>query len=243
VAWECPSCGGSELVPRTAGQARTAEELGRAFPGVAVRQSGGDHVLADVPAGPALVVATPGAEPVAPAPGYGAALLLDGWALLARPDLRAGEEALRRWSAAVALVASDGEVLVVAPDDVPPVQALVRGDPLGHAEREATERAALGFPPAVRIAAIDGPADAVAALLARVALPPGHEVLGPVPRPERRDGRERRMVERVLLRVPRREGAALATALRSALALRAAQRGGRSEGDSLRVQLDPVDLI
>ena len=82
---------------------RTAEELGRAFPGVPVRTSGGQHVLATVPAEPALVIATPGAEPVAPE-GYAGALLLDGWALLGRPSLRAGEEALRRWLNAAALV-------------------------------------------------------------------------------------------------------------------------------------------
>src|SRR5439155_27092337 len=64
-------------------------------------------VLDTVPAEPALVVATPGAEPVATG-GYGAALLLDGWALLARPDLRAGEEALRRWLNAAALVRPAG---------------------------------------------------------------------------------------------------------------------------------------
>ena len=51
---------------------------------------------------PALVVATPGAEPVA-AGGYGAALLLDAWALLGRQDLRAAEDTLRRWMAATTL--------------------------------------------------------------------------------------------------------------------------------------------
>ena len=45
----------------------------------------------------------PRAEPPA-AGGYGAALLLDGWALLSRPDLRVAEETLRRWLAAAALV-------------------------------------------------------------------------------------------------------------------------------------------
>ena len=35
--------------------------------------------------------------------GYGAVLLLDTWALLTRADLRAGEEALRRWLEAAAL--------------------------------------------------------------------------------------------------------------------------------------------
>lgn len=80
-----------------------AEELGRAFPAVPVRTSGRDHVLDSVPGLPALVVSTPGAEPVAEG-GYAAALLLDGWAMVGRPDLRAGEEALRRWTAAAALV-------------------------------------------------------------------------------------------------------------------------------------------
>ena len=84
------------------------------------------------PAGPALVVATPGAEPVAEG-GYGAALLLDSWALLGRADLRAGEETLRRWLNAAALVRPG-----VAPAGTwssrptpahPVVQALVRWDP------------------------------------------------------------------------------------------------------------------
>ena len=73
-------------------------------PGAAVRTSGSTSgVLATVPGGPALVVATPGAEPVAEG-GYGAALLLDSWALLGRADLRAGEETLRRWMNAATLV-------------------------------------------------------------------------------------------------------------------------------------------
>ena len=46
------------------------------------------------------MVATPGAEPVAEG-GYAAVVLLDTWMLLARADLRAAEEALRRWSNAV----------------------------------------------------------------------------------------------------------------------------------------------
>ena len=47
---------------------------------------------------PALVVATPGAEPQAVG-GYAAALLLDGWMLLGRPSLRAAEEAFLRSAA------------------------------------------------------------------------------------------------------------------------------------------------
>ena len=101
--WTCARCGSGRLRALVTGAARTAEELGRAFPGIPVRTSGGQHVLAAVPAEPALVIATPGAEPVAP-DGYAGALLLDGWALLGRPSLRAAEEALRRWLNAAALV-------------------------------------------------------------------------------------------------------------------------------------------
>ena len=54
------------------------------------------------------MVATPGAEPVA-AGGYAAALLLDTWLALARADLRASEESLRRWLNAAALVRPAGD--------------------------------------------------------------------------------------------------------------------------------------
>ena len=99
----CPHCGHCGLRALVTGATRTAEELGRAFPAVPVRTSGGSRVLASVPATPAVVVATPGAEPVADG-GYAAAVLLDGWALLGRASLRAAEEALRRWMNAAALV-------------------------------------------------------------------------------------------------------------------------------------------
>ncbi len=167
------------------GSSRTAEELGRAFPGVVLRVSAGDAVLADIPAGPALVVATPGAEPVAP-DGYGAALLLDGWALLSRPDLRAAEETLRRWANAAALVRGDGTVMVGADGSLPVVQALLRWDPAGHAERELADRRELHFPPIGRMAALVGaPAD-VAELLSLSKLPETAEELGSVPVPPSR---------------------------------------------------------
>ncbi|MYW17489.1 primosome assembly protein PriA, partial [Streptomyces sp. SID2955] len=74
-AWHCPECGGFRLRAQVVGARRTAEELGRAFPAVPVRTSGREHVLDTVPDAPALVVSTPGAEPVAEG-GYAAALLL-----------------------------------------------------------------------------------------------------------------------------------------------------------------------
>jgi primosomal protein N' (replication factor Y) (superfamily II helicase) len=180
--WRCPACGDPRIRAVVTGAGRTAEELGHAFPGTPVVVSGGATVIGAVPSSPALVVATPGAEPRADG-GYAAAVLLDGWVLLARPSLRAAEEALRRWLNAAALVtpaASGGTVVAVAEAGLPVVQALIRWDPVTHAERELAERDALGFPPAVRMAAISGPGRAVAELLAAAALPPEAEVLGPI---------------------------------------------------------------
>ncbi|AHH96140.1 Putative primosomal protein N' [Kutzneria albida DSM 43870] len=95
AAFRCPACGSRRLRAVVVGSRRTAEELGRAFPGFAVRTSGAGEVLAEVPDAPALVVCTPGAEPVAQG-SYGAALLLDGWAMLGRRPARqrAGAAAL-----------------------------------------------------------------------------------------------------------------------------------------------------
>ncbi|HEY5394057.1 MAG TPA: primosome assembly protein PriA, partial [Trebonia sp.] len=237
TSWRCVHCGHDRLRAIVTGATRTAEELGRAFPGVKVRTSGGDLVLPTVPDEPALIISTPGAEPLAgPGPGYAAALLLDGWALLGRPSLRAGEEALRRWLAAAALVRPDGTVLVHADSGLAATQALIRWDPVTFAERELAERAELGFPPAVRMAAATGDAAAVASLLAGT--DPAFEVLGPVP-VEHGAAAETEDQVRALIRASRARGADLARALQAAQAGRSA----RKEGGGVRVQLDPAELI
>jgi primosomal protein N' (replication factor Y) len=228
----CPECGSLDRRGAVIGHARTAEELGRAFPGVPVIRSSGAGIVAGIPAAPGLAVATPGAEPVA-AGGYGAVLLLDAWALLGRADLRAGEEALRRWMAAAALAVPAGEgghvVLVGADGGLPPVQALVRWDPLGFAHEEALTRAELGFPPVSRMAALDGSPHDLEALLEAADLPADAELLGPVPRT---DGQER-----LLVRVPRAEGGALAAALQAVTRVRSARKD-----PVVRVRLDPADI-
>ncbi|MFI6923738.1 primosomal protein N' [Nonomuraea spiralis] len=231
AGWRCPSCGSPRLRAVVTGARRTAEELGRAFPSVQVRTSGRDGVLARVPAARALVVATPGAEPVAEG-GYAAAVLLDGWALLGRADLRAGEETVRRWMNAAALLRPSAELVVLGDAGLPAVQALLRWDPITHAERELGDRAELGFPPAVRMATLTGSPGAVRQMLDEVRLPPDAQVLGPVPVDE--SG-----LERAMIRVRRGGGAALSAALKGASGVRAA----RKTPDVVRVSVDPLDLI
>ncbi|MFB9903043.1 primosomal protein N' [Allokutzneria oryzae] len=240
ASFVCPACSSRRMRAVVIGSKRTAEELGRAFPGAVVRTSGADEVLSSVPGKPAIVVSTPGAEPYAEG-GYGAALLLDGWALLGRADLRAAEEAFRRWLTAAALVKpgpDGGKVVVVAESALVPVQALVRWDPVWHARQELAGRQELGFPPAVRMGTVDGTPDAVAQFLDTARLPETAEVLGPVPLgPESADGLAER--ERALIRVPRRDGKALAAALAEAQGVRTA----RKEPDPVRVRFDPPELI
>jgi primosomal protein N' (replication factor Y) len=204
--------------------------------------SAGDAVHPEIASGAALVVATPGAEPRAP-DGYGAALLLDSWALLGRQDLRAAEDTLRRWMSAAAQVhsrADGGVVAVVADSSIPTVQALIRWDPVGHAEAELGGRTAVGLPPAVHMAAVDGASDAVAALIAAAVLPEDADVLGPVDLPpgvRRPPGAEDHVI-RMLIRVRREEGLALSAALRDATAVQSARR----DNDAVRVQIDPLHV-
>jgi primosomal protein N' (replication factor Y) (superfamily II helicase) len=268
----CARCGRPGLRALIIGARRTAEELGRAFPAAAIRTSGGAEVIARVGQEPAVIVATPGAEPGAEA-GYAAAVLLDGWAMLGRASLRAAEEALRRWLNAAALVrpaGAGGSVVVVADAALSPVQALVRWDPVTHAERELAERRELRFPPAIRLASLTGPGDALREVLDAAELPEGADVIGPVPVADRADGADRADradpsdrgepgdsggepdggeldggggagpgAARVLVRVDRRNGTALAAALRAAQAARSA----RKDAGVVRLQLDPAELL
>ncbi|WP_087096669.1 primosomal protein N' [Nocardiopsis sp. JB363] len=236
--WACPECRATRMRAVVVGARRTAEELGRAFPALTVRTSGREDVLTEVSSKPALVVATPGAEPVAEG-GYTAAVLLDGWALLNRADLRASEETLRRWLNAAALVRPGGTVVVSADAVLPLVQSLVRWDPGGFAERELADRRELGFPPAVSMASITGGPEHVRELLDQIALPSGAELLGPVPVGSETSDDGAHLTERALLRVPRNGIGELARALKAAAVARSARR----DEHLAQVRVDPLRVI
>lgn len=236
----CRACGHPGLRAVATGARRTAEELGRALGPAPVRTSGGSAVLEHVGPEPAVIVATPGAEPSAEG-GYSAAILLDGWVMLGLPSLRAAEEALRRWMNAAALVrpaSRGGSVVVVAGGELPAVQALLRWDPATFAARELAERTELRLPPASRMASVTGSPEAVASMLAAVRLPADAEVLGPLQVTEGRGSSQPAPV-RYLIRVPRPAGQELAAALRAGQAARSAAK----EPGGVRVQVDPTVLI
>jgi primosomal protein N' (replication factor Y) len=255
ASFECSSCGGRRVRSNVVGARRTAEELGRAFPGVSVHTSGAGEVLRSVSGRPSLVIATPGAEPLAEN-GYAATLLLDAWASLARPTLDASEEALRRWMAAAALTrgAAQGGVAVLcgAPTHttLPLVEALVRWDPAWFAARELSERVELSLPPAVRMAQLVGSGGAVKAAVGIAGLADSVEQLGPLPwvpagavgaggPAAGASGGDAGTAPKIqlLLRVGLKDGPGLTAALTRMKAVRSA----RKERDQVAVRVDPMD--
>jgi primosomal protein N' (replication factor Y) len=210
-AWSCPACGSRRFRTSGAGSARTADELGRAFPGTRVIVSDGERPVLEVDGKPALVIATRGAEPFAPH-GYACVLLLDGERMLARESLRVEEDCLRWWSDAAALAADDATVVLVGV-----------GGALGHAlagwnqpdfaHREYAGRRELRFPPAVRMATLQGAPDAVDEALGH--LPPTAEALGTTVAAGR---------ARALLRFEYRDGAQIAEAVRAEVIRQATRR-------------------
>lgn len=250
--WRCAHCRSPRLRSTVSGAARTAEELGRAFAGTVVVSSAGDHVLDTVDESPRVVVATPGAEPVA-ATGYAAVLLLDGNAILGRASLRALEWALQRWfrAAALARPASEGGVVVVTADDDAAAGHLVRWDPAGAAARELAVRTELGLPPAVRHAALTGSLESLAGFLAGLKLPASCRVVGPTAmpgvapagsRPEH-DGQTAGPgltgSHRTLLFFGYRDAADVVALLRA----RKASLSARRTTEPVHVRIDPVDVL
>ena len=236
--WRCPECGSQRWRAPVVGAGRTAEELGRAFPSTPVRQSRGGRVPEDIDETPALVVATPGAEPRASG-GYAAAVLLDTELALLRADLRAGEEALRRWLNATALVRTGeqgGSVIAVGDTAERSLQALVRIDPVGHAERELAERAEAHFPPAVKLITVDGRPDALVEFRQLFNPPDVTEILGPVELGASAASEE--PLSRLTLRAPLSRGSELTAATKAVAATRSAKKAA----GALRIQVDPVAI-
>lgn len=254
TGWECSNCRSSRLRLVTRGSSRTAEELGRAFPGIRVLVSDGERRVTTVDERPALVVATRGAEPIASG-GYRAVLLLDGDRMLARESLNVGEDCLRWWSNAASLAAPGAPVVLVGVAGEL-AQALATWRQPTYAAAQLADRRALRFPPAVRIATVTGTAASVSQATAE--LRPGTfiDVLGPTPVEAASAGgrasASRASVHpdtvRSIVRFDYAHGGDVATALRSAV-VRSAAKGRRPRGDrgyppppTLRVRLDDPEI-
>ena len=208
------------------GAERTAEDFSRSFPGETVIWSQGSAMRRSVSGDPALVVATPGAEPRAPS-GYEAVVILDARSQLLRPALQVTVDAARRWFAAALLARPQGKMVIVADHAEPVVQALVRWDAAGLADRELKDRVETGLTPCSRMAVLGGRGEDIDEVLA--ALTVKHWLRG-------------RTESRCIVAVAGSDGPELSHQLRGITSARSANRTSGRPGQQVNVVLDPRQL-
>lgn len=231
--FSCPECSATHVRAAAIGSERTADELGRAFPGVLIRVSGArTGIIENVDSRPAIVVATPGAEPVAP-DGYEAGIVIDASVLTARTELSGTAHATTQLANAWSLIKpgpQGGRFVLTGEPDEAVAQALTRSDFPNFADRLLAERAELHLPPVATVADLTGPRGTLADIPATFSdTAPGVEILGPTALNETTD--------RVLIRVPH----AGARALRARVAALIRKRSTRSE-PPVSATMDPLDL-
>lgn len=239
TTWSCVGCGGIKIRPVAAGTERTSEEIGRAFPGVKVIVADSGHILETVSSEPAVIVATPGAEPVAEG-GYSAVLLLDGERLRGREAFRVDEDVLRNWSNTIALAKKNAHIFINGAGLVLG-KALTESSQTAWAAHEFADRQSLRLPPSVRVVSITGPTETVRSTCDGIPLTASFRVLGPV---GQADG-----AARALIFFEYKDGDAISTFLRAAV-ITSATRSKKppvSAGQSprvlrLRVRFDDPDI-
>ena len=144
LEWFCPWC--QESKPRIvkSGVIRRAEEFGRAFPRYPIITSSATNSVSQLADGAHLVLSTPGVEPRGE---YAAIIFLDLEGRLLRTTLRATEELRLHILRTLSMLRGGGEAYFALPPSDPFLQSILRGKPLGAAEREVTERDAAHLPP------------------------------------------------------------------------------------------------
>lgn len=152
--FHCSKCSSGKLKQGAAGSTRWAEQLGKSFPGIPVREVTAASAEQTIANRAAIVVCTPGVEPIAIG-GYAGVALLDCAAQLNVDSLRAPEDALRSWLNALAFMRPGGEAVAVGV--TPEVSAaLTLGEISETVGQILAEREQLGFPPAKRFVSATG---------------------------------------------------------------------------------------
>ncbi|MDR0783928.1 MAG: primosome assembly protein PriA [Propionibacteriaceae bacterium] len=227
--WRC-ACGSRRWRAATIGSARTADELLAAFKTTTVLRSDSSAKVDQLGDEPLIVIATPGCEPVVAA-GYAAAIILDAQAVLSRGDIRAGEEAVRRWMSVISLVKPSrdhGVVLIVGPSEDRAIQAVLRLDAPGFAARELADRREAEFPPATRMAIFAGEQPVLAEIAQELTDLGYVDLIGPVQEVDS-------PAYRLIARVPAAKGEAFAAELQQA----AGRRSRAIKAGKLTWRLDP----
>ncbi|MFM2024755.1 MAG: hypothetical protein RLZZ56_768 [Actinomycetota bacterium] len=160
--FRCAKCNHSKLRQGGAGVTRWAEQLGKSFPGVAIREVTAEQEQHLIPNKPTIVICTAGIEPIATG-GFAGAVLLDCATQLNVDSLRAPEDALRSWLNALAFMREGAEAVAVGA--TPEVsKALTLGLVVETVDDIVSEREVLGFPPSKRFLSATGSKEVVDSL-------------------------------------------------------------------------------
>ena len=144
--WKCGWCGEARVFLTSRGIERFAEEIGRSFPNQVVIQSTASDPRDSVSSDPALVISTPGVEPVAES-GYAAVIMLQVDRFLSSSASNGVERAYSNFFAAGALISDSGVIALVSDDGSPITSALTTWNPATISKREIEQRISLHLPP------------------------------------------------------------------------------------------------
>jgi primosomal protein N' (replication factor Y) len=174
--FKCPKCLGTKLRQGAAGATRWAEQLGKSFPGIPVREVSVEQEEHRIPNRPALVICTAGIEPIADG-GFAGVILLDCATQLNVDSLRAPEDSLRAWLNAVAFMRPGAQAAAVGVSDEVS-RALTLGQVIETVDGILSEREILGFPPTKRFVSATGTRQVIDSLARVLEAVPALLVLG-----------------------------------------------------------------
>ena len=233
--WRCTFCDRDKQYLAGRGIDRAAEEISRAFPGFPVVISAGDVIKESVDAKPALVLATPGAQPHVTG-GYAAVVVLDAIRFFSHTDVNGQERARELLFETASLVDPVGQVLLVLDDSHPIVAALARWNIAPLLKRELAERAELMLPPSVMSAVLVMDQRSAAAIvsglrkaLADERLPSSTRIFGPTSLPKDQ--------AKIVMHVSHEQSLALGAVLHELQRKRSI-----SKKDLLTLRIDPYSL-
>lgn len=229
--WKCV-CGNESIKAARIGSERTVEELGKAFPNVKILASGlrsHQGIIRNITDEKVLVVATPGAEPIAPT-GYAGVIVLDAHIFINFASLDATVEASRKWMNIASMVRprqAGGQLVIVGQLPRYFTNSLLRYDGLAISKTELENRKEAGLPPYKHMLSITGTSKLVKTYLAQLPTDTEWEILGPA---------DYKDESRALVRPQFGRGKSL-IALTYAMRIKAS-----IAGDKVRFALDPLDL-
>ena len=224
--WKCSFCADNRPFVIAKGIERTAEEIGRAIPKIAILVSSGNKQISSVPSGRHIVVSTAGSEPNGV---YSSVVMLDGEKIFNRPSLRAEELAKFHWFSLLSKASNSAEIFVSLPNHHPSVQCLLRGDSLANAASELSSRDKAKLPPFYRVAVVIGDKPEISKFAENLRNDKTYEITGPITIDSYQS--------KLLIRVKLTEGSLLVDLLDDVIKVQALKRR-----KIFSIRFDPFDL-